>query len=230
MHLTELALQQPTHGVTCECMFFTKSNTPLCITGVRSSLACHFGPILPGSAWAHWHQQAAEAQPRPRARVWRHRALPDWRRSRAHRAARLEGRLAAAHPDGLRYPQRAEPAPGQASAGQAIWPGGYSDSMVCLREASPRVTTPVPRTLTSPSLCLAGLIGSRYWPAVSHCLGRVALAAPAKPGPPGWLLPPYGQVERRFLRARRNELLRCEIAPPHPRARAHTGPPSTHAR
>ena len=28
-----------------------------------------------------------------------------------------------------------------------------------------------------------------------------ALAAPANPGPPGWLLPPCGQVERRFLRA-----------------------------
>ena len=34
--------------------------------------------------------------------------------------------------------------------------GGHSDSMVCLREACPRVTTLAPRTLTSPSLCLAG--------------------------------------------------------------------------
>ena len=39
---------------------------------------------------------------------------------------------------------------------QAIWLGGHSDSMVCLREACPRVTTLAPRTLTSPSLCLAG--------------------------------------------------------------------------
>ena len=53
-------------------------------------------------------KQAAEAQPRHRARVWRHRALPDRRRSRARRAARLEGRLAAAHPDGWRYLQHAE--------------------------------------------------------------------------------------------------------------------------
>ena len=53
-------------------------------------------------------KQAAEAQPRHRARVWRHRALPERRRSRPRRAARLEGRLAAAHPDGWRYLQHAE--------------------------------------------------------------------------------------------------------------------------
>ena len=55
-------------------------------------------------------------------------------------------------------------------------------------------------------------------------MGGGALAAPANPGPPGWLLPPYGQVERRFLRARRNELLRCEICPTPP-ARACTRDP-----
>ena len=44
---------------------------------------------------------------------------------------------------------------------QATWQGGYSDRWWCLREANPRVTTLAPRALTSPSLCLAGLIGSR---------------------------------------------------------------------
>ena len=85
---------------------------------------------------ATWHQQAAEAQPRHRARVWRQRALPDRRRSRAHRAARLEGRLAAAHPDGWRYLQRAEARGQVLLLAQAIWLEGYNDSMVCLREAN----------------------------------------------------------------------------------------------
>ena len=60
-------------------------------------------------------------------------------------------------------------------------------------------------------------------------MGGGALAAPANPGPPGWLLPPYGQVERRFLRARRNELLRCEICP-HPSPPARTRDPPVYPR
>ena len=42
-------------------------------------------------------------------------------------------------------------------------------------------------------------------------------------------MPPYGQVERRFLRARRNELLRCEICP-HPSPPARTRDPPVYPR
>ena len=42
-------------------------------------------------------------------------------------------------------------------------------------------------------------------------------------------MPPCGQVERRFLRARRNELLRCESCPhPLPPARTREPPVLTH--
>ena len=54
-------------------------------------------------------KQAAEAQSRHVARAWRLRALPDRRRSRAHRAARLEGHLAVARQDCWRGLQHAAP-------------------------------------------------------------------------------------------------------------------------
>ena len=76
------------------------------------------------------------------------------------------------------------------------------------------------------NLIWAFMIAPTLGPAVRHsrgwgsCLSR----QPRTAGPPGWLLLPCGQVERRFLRARRNEYPGARFAPIHPCPRAHATP------
>ena len=161
MYLFVPALVQPRPTGIGGKRFFTKAKSQRVTAPIRSSSRAILGTLLGSLSLRIPHQQAAEAQPRHRARVWRHRALPDRRRSRAHRAALLEGRLAADHPVGWRNLRHAETR-GQASAGASYLAGSLQRLMVVSARGQPaRHYALAPRALTSPSLCLAGLIGSR---------------------------------------------------------------------
>ena len=105
LHLFAPALVQPRPARTGGKRFFTgrkkRHITPVVSCAERAYL-CQPKP-------EDGTKQAAEAQSRHGARAWRLRALPDRRRSRAHRAARLEGHLAVARQDCWRGLQHAAP-------------------------------------------------------------------------------------------------------------------------